>query len=358
MKYNRSNLIIDISQIIMWVCVFLLPPVIIYIFLLDISSFWWTLKIMTNVVVPVYFTYLLNYHLLIPKLLFRQRKALFFIINTALVAATVLIYIAPGDFVNAIPRQLNVEVPKAVISAGYAGFRILILVFQLMVILLAVGLCYAKKWNDEKQKMEEERRHHAEAELDWLKSQLNPHFLFNTLNNISSLTQTDADKAQESISQLSGLLRYALYESKGQLVRIAEEIGFMENYIDLMSLRCSSATKVSKRFDVADRNGLIAPLLFISLIENAFKHGTSSHNQSFVSVEMFPEGDTLVFRCSNSLLEKPKTADYRGSGIGVENTRRRLELIYPDSHSYEQTTDNQTYTVTVKLFHTLKPCAE
>jgi LytS/YehU family sensor histidine kinase len=217
-----------------------------------------------------------------------------------------------------------------------------------LMILLAVGLRHVMRQNEREMQFEEERRKTAEAELTWLKHQLNPHFLFNTLNNISSLTQIDPDKAQESIGQLSDLLRYALYDSESEKVQLSSEIEFMDNYIDLMALRCNEMTTVEKSLEAPSRPVEVAPLLFISLVENAFKHGVNARYPSFVKVSMRLEGDDLVFTCDNSLFEKQGT-DQIGSGIGLENMKRRLELLYPGRYSYEQTAAGDTYHVKVTL---------
>lgn len=153
------------------------------------------------------------------------------------------------------------------------------------------------------------------------------------MNNISSLIQIDPDAAQDSLAQLSDLLRYAMYESNKPTVSIQGEVEFMRNYIELMKLRCNDMTEVNTSFDVQSME--IAPLLFISLVENAFKHGVSSSRESKINISMTQIGNTLTFICDNT--NYPKTdADRSGSGIGLENTRRRMELLYHDRYEWEQ----------------------
>ncbi len=207
--------------------------------------------------------------------------------------------------------------------------------------------------NEARMQLEEEKRKSAEAELVWLKHQLNPHFLFNTLNNISSLTQIDPDKAQESIGQLSDLLRYALYDSEAEKVSLASEMEFMSNYVDLMALRCNELTTVTKEFQMPQGSIEVAPLLFISLVENAFKHGVNARYPSYVNVKMYYQDGKVWFSCSNSVFNKGTEAaaksDHIGSGIGLENMKRRLELLYPGRYTYEQKIENDTYIVTVEI---------
>ena len=182
--------------------------------------------------------------------------------------------------------------------------------------------------NEKKQKV-------IEAELAWLKNQINPHFLFNTLNNISSLTQINADEAQNAVMQLSDLLRYAMYETNNPRVPITGEVDFMRNYIELMKLRCNEMTKVEAQFSISNTQTEIAPLLFISLIENAFKHGTNSNAPATIDIHLEQVNDTIIFTCDNT--NNPKsTKDRSGSGIGLENTRRRLELMYHGNYTWEQ----------------------
>jgi LytS/YehU family sensor histidine kinase len=181
--------------------------------------------------------------------------------------------------------------------------------------------------------LEDERQKRVENELTMLKSQLNPHFLFNTLNNISSLVKIDGDAAQESIGQLSDLLRYTLYFSDKPEMPLDGEIEFMNNYIDLMRLRCNELTDIKVDMQNADPGIEIAPMLFISLIENAFKHGVNSRKKSFVDLALRVEQGTITFTVKNSLFPKPDT-DRIGSGIGISNTKHRLDLVYPGRYEY------------------------
>ena len=219
---------------------------------------------------------------------------------------------------------------------------------QVILVLLAIGLQYMERYSALKEAEAKQKQKASEAELSWLKNQLNPHFLFNTLNNISSLTQFDSDRAQESIGQLSDLLRYALYETEEAFVPLASEVEFMENYISLMSLRCNDLTTVEQDFEVSSENIRIAPLLFISILENAFKHGVNARSKSFVNVSLRRSGDDIIFRCENSLFEKAGT-DRIGSGIGIENLRRRLELIYPLRHEFKCGAVDDRYVAEITL---------
>ena len=344
---NRRNLIINTTQMIVWVGVFLVPALLALATSRSIEPAMGAFVTGLKLILPFFILYGVNYYFLVPKCLYGGRPKWFYIINVVLVLG--------WDFYHFYPRE-PIVFPNEVVDqfgqqrmwALFIGGIILMVFLQIVMILLAVGIRGIMRSNDAMMQVQEERRKSAEAELTWLKHQLNPHFLFNTLNNISSLTQIDPDKAQESIGQLSDLLRYALYDSEADRVSLAAEMEFMSNYVDLMALRCNELTTVQKGFETPQEHVEVAPLLFISLVENAFKHGVNARYPSFVNVGMSYADGVITFRCANSLFEK-QGSDHIGSGIGLENMKRRLELLYPGKYTYEQKADNEAYTVEVKL---------
>lgn len=348
MTNKKINIIINTAQGIIWACLFILPSAVWYFIASDIRSLGSSFYFTTQLLLPAFLVYTINYCILIPLLLFTSKKKYFYIINSAIILFFISIPAIKSGFSPDIPQEVRDAFPNARFAWIAIGGVMLKIIFYAVMVAMPVGLKYVMRWNDEKHKMEEERRRNAEAELTWLKNQLNPHFLFNTLNNISSLTQIDADKAQESIGQFSELLRYALYESNVKKAKLSDETEFMKNYIYLMSLRCNEMTHINTRFDSFDENITISPLLFISLIENAFKHGISSHKESFVKIDMGLDGDDLVFSCENSVHER-RSDDRSGSGIGLENMTRRLDLIYPDAYTYKQYVENNTYIAIVRI---------
>ena len=298
--------------------------------------------------------YGLNYYFLVPKFLHGGNAKWFYLVNILLVVGWTLFRYFPRHPIE-FPQEVVDQFGRQNMWAFLVGAIIASVFLQALMILLAVGLRQVMRSNDLQMQMEEERRKTAEAELVWLKHQLNPHFLFNTLNNISSLTQIDPDKAQESIGQLSDLLRYALYDSEAEKVPLAAEMEFMNNYVDLMALRCNELTKVEKEFEAPQEHVEVAPLLFISLVENAFKHGVNARYPSYVKVKMYYRDAKVWFFCSNSVfynnkpIESVEKSDKVGSGIGLENMKRRLELFYPGRYTYGFVEEKGDYTVTVSL---------
>src|SRR6185503_3197511 len=169
-----------------------------------------------------------------------------------------------------------------------------------------------------------------EAELNYLKSQTNPHFLFNTLNNIYSLARDKSDLAPESILRLSKILRFMLYETGGQYISIEQELKIISDYIELEKLRYDESLHVNFNHDIEDMKQAIPPLLLIPLVENAFKHGVSeTRNQPFVDIHLSVNKRQLAFVVKNSIEEFPGEGKVK-ENIGLSNLRRQLEMLYMD----------------------------
>lgn len=349
MKNSNSNIAIIIAQVIGWVVMFATPAVTNMSMMGDYAKLSTAIRMSLMTVGPLCALYFLNYFLLAPKFLYGanpKNKVWFFVVNVAIVAAWHYSrFLISRSQMPAGPQ--NAFTPPSFHTLMWV--RVITRVsIDALVIAIAAGIKKIVASNKLLISYEQERRNAAEAELSWLKNQLNPHFLFNTLNNISSLTQIDADKAQESICELSDLLRYALYDSEKEFVPVEGEIDFMYNYIRLMQLRCNDLTTVECNMQKPDKPVEIAPLLFISLIENAFKHGVNARKESFVHIDMHLDGHDLVFRSENSLFEK-QTSDHIGSGIGLENMKKRLSLIYPGRYEYLAEGRGDRYVSTVIL---------
>jgi len=283
---------------------------------------------------PIILVYLVNYYLLVPYL-YQRNKWLFILANALLIFLMNLGWYE-DDFY---------EEPY---YSDYYIFIILDLLMNALSAACALGVRHILRLHEVEIQLEEMKHKSMEAELVWLKNQLNPHFLFNTLNNISSLVYIDADHAQDSITKLSDLLRYALYESSKAEVSLSDEVEFMQNYISLMKLRCSDKVKVETYFDLSQPGVKIAPMLFISVLENAFKHGVSTHQPSFIHASLCVKDDNIVFTCDNSNFPK-KDKNLTAGGVGIENTQRRLELLYPQRSKYVHTLQDDIYHVEIKI---------
>jgi LytS/YehU family sensor histidine kinase len=187
-----------------------------------------------------------------------------------------------------------------------------------------------------------------EAELSYLKSQTNPHFLFNTLNNIYSLARDKSDLAPESILRLSGILRFMLYEAGGEYITIEQELKIINDYIALEKLRYDDSLHVNIKYDIEDFKQIVPPLLLIPLVENAFKHGVSeTRNQPYVDIFLSSYKKQLEFTVKNSVEGSPGEKQVK-ENIGLSNIRRQLELLYK---VYDLTLEqNETeFKVTLKI---------
>ena len=345
LKITRSDILLFTIQAAAWAALLLLPVLSVFFFTQKwdnaVATFW----ILFGLLRAPLLLWFVNFYLLEPLLWSKGRRWQFIASNVVLILLT-----------NYWIFQLDFSKFPLDNELAYIGFFMglfIYLLFCAATVATTVGLRNYLRSQRLKQQLKEEQQRHTEAELAWLKNQINPHFLFNTLNNISSLVQIDGDAAQDAIAQLSDLLRYAMYETDKPLVPLRGEIDFMQNYIDLMRLRHNEKLTVCTKWSEVPPQTSIPPLLFISLIENAFKHGVSSSRPSSIDISLFMDNgqQTLTFTCSNT--NYPKNDQNRsGSGIGIENTRRRLDLMYPGRYTWEQTLgeDNiDTTRVTLKI---------
>ncbi|GAB2556625.1 hypothetical protein GCM10027190_03290 [Spirosoma areae] len=201
-----------------------------------------------------------------------------------------------------------------------------------------------------KQDTQQLRIEKQEAELNYLKSQTNPHFLFNTLNNIYSLARDKSDLAPESILRLSQLLRFMLYETGGAYIAIEQELKIISDYIALEKLRYDDSLQVNFNYDIDDMKQPLPPLLLIPLVENAFKHGVSeTRNQPFVDIHLSADQQQLHFFVKNSTEDYPEERNVK-ENIGLSNLRRQLELLYTDYNlSVQQGESVFTATLNINL---------
>ncbi len=187
----------------------------------------------------------------------------------------------------------------------------------------------------------------ANAELSFLKAQINPHFLFNTLNNIYSLAASKSEHTAESIMKLSNIMRYVTDDVAADLVPLANEVDFIKDYIDLQLLRLGKKMNVQFSVKGPTENKKIAPLVLVTFIENVFKYGISTHEKSDIIIEINVKEKELIFFSQNKLFSHPRNAER--AGIGIANTRKRLEHLYPGGYLLDIDTQNEKFTVTLTL---------
>ena len=203
---------------------------------------------------------------------------------------------------------------------------------NLLPVVFALAIRYAQRNFSLEIAQKEAQAHKLQADLTQLRYQLQPHFFFNALNNIYSLIAFDPQKAQQSVHSLSKLMRHFMQNSDQKQISLAEEVDFLQQYISLMQLRLTDKTTVQVDFPKQVPQLTIAPLLFISLVENAFKHGVSTTTTTTLSFSLRVEGDTIIFRSENTKI--PTQESLYSSGIGIDNLKKRLTLLYPKRHQY------------------------
>jgi len=212
---------------------------------------------------------------------------------------------------------------------------------------IGLGLMETLKQNEKKQKELEKEK--LNSELAFLKNQVSPHFFFNTLNNIYSLIGIDGPTAQDSVLKLSKLMRYLLYESEHGETLMSHEIDFMNNYIDLMKLRLSPKVELMIDFPDNFSDFTVPPLLFVPFVENAFKHGVSHRDRSFIHIQMTIENNQINFVSENSIGKSSQSGDMQHSGIGLENVRKRLHLLFPDNHKLSIESNETIFRVNLSI---------
>lgn len=282
----------------------------------------------------------LNYVVLAPKLFVRGKHRYDLLINILLLTTLGTILHFWMVYVN------SIYVPNSNIPDDAIGTISYIARNSLNLAIFAGGataLALARRWVTTDQKLKEVEAERATAELRNLRSQINPHFLLNTLNNIYALTAFDTPKAQQAIQELSKMLRHILYDYQQPKVALSDEVEFLQNYVNLMRIRLSDSVDVKFQTFIANPQLEVAPMVFISLVENAFKHGVSPSEPSFIHIQIESADNQIVCDIQNS--NHPKTAnDHSGHGIGLQQVQRRLELTYPDHYQWEHgPTDDGIY---------------
>jgi len=341
-------------HIVLWVVVIIFPIYISRTFgFMDIGRLWhfYTMAIAYGII------FYINYLYLVPTFYFKKEKWQFFLIVTGLITVLFFLIIGINDHLLADPerdhrfeeamRKLNEAKEYRRPPMGF--FRLINYSFtSLMITGFALGLGFVDRHREDEKKRKELEQEKLHSELAFLKNQISPHFFFNTLNNIYSLTTIDTPAAQEAILKLSKLMRYLLYESEHDETLLSHEIDFMTNYIALMKLRLSPKVDLKVSFPNGYPPCKIPPLLFISFIENAFKHGVSHREASFIKIEMKVTPSQIHFTTENSVSTTAST-DKENSGIGLENVRKRLALLFPASHSLEIKQTEKVFKAEVKI---------
>ena len=209
---------------------------------------------------------------------------------------------------------------------------------------LSTGMWFINRWqSNEKEKLS--------FELAYLKQQINPHFLFNSLNSIYALANRQSPKTTELILDLADLLRYMLYDANKESIELNKEIEYLKNFIELEKLRITDKTEIKFDYGEVENAYLIEPMLLFPIVENALKYGANNFDESFIHITLKQDNQSLYFNCKNKIVN-PKRRNKEDSGIGLENVKRRLNLLYPGNHSLK--VNEQERIFEVELFLNLK----
>ncbi len=293
-----------------------------------------------NVLMATCYTgiFCINYLVIVPKIFIeKDNKVMFFLVNVILVVGLCSLIPVWLELSGGLPRPRHLE--NATLTPGQlfmAYFRFIIRDGVMMI--LAIALAYAMRLSKTRDEMrsrvlelEAERRN---TELLNLKAQLNPHFLFNSLNNIYALIAIDADKAQQSLHELSNMLRFMIYDSESEMVPMSKEMQFISDFTRLMSLRLNPSVTLSCDLpDIHDDTIKIAPLLILTLVENAFKHVAVIDVKGFIKICISWEDERFMCRGENSFkCDSTQNLEKGESGVGLKNIEKQLKLLYPESY--------------------------
>ena len=331
-----------VLPLLTWVGIFLMPLLITMLEGHPRSFDWYATNFFLTLSICV--MYYLNYFVFVDHYLMRQRVRRFALANAlASLILSFVDYITVGIWLLRVDESVKQGV---LIQSGIYFFLVLYVLFA-----LAASLSVAIRMTEHTYisgiKLADARKMQAETELSNLKNQLNPHFLFNTLNNIYALIDIDKERSKEAVHDFSHLLRYVIYDTSPLRVPISGELAFIKEYVHIEQIRLSEWCQITLRMPPVDERLQIAPLLLLPFIENAFKHGISYSKSSFIHIDITLNGDQLSCHIHNS-----NHAKRHEGGIGIENTSKRLNLLYPGKYTLTQGDDGEggyTTDLTVSL---------
>lgn len=286
----------------------------------------------------------INFYILMPRLLFTRKYAGYIVALLGILAVSPFVVGGLEYFYGYNIEHLPAERLHIVTFPNW----IVGMITCLYTIGLATGVKFVKDTLINQQLQKEREKHYLETELKFLRTQIQPHFFFNTLNNIYSLTLKKSDEAPDVILKLSDLMSYMLYESTAPLVPLTKEIDYLRNYLDVEQLRFGSRLTISFSIEGLTSGVQIPPMILILFLENCFKHGVKNNISAIlITIRLKVEKDYLLFHVENPAPGEEK--DTALKGIGLKNVRRRLDLLYGDRHVLDIREENKLFLVTLKM---------
>jgi len=281
-----------------------------------------------------------NYLIFIPHFLSKRKFILY--IGAIIICIALLVIINNIFSSNILPEEAAPNIHKT-------RFRASLVFFSVFLIAVSTSIKVTQNWYYNEKQKNIIKNEKLNSELSFLKSQVNPHFLFNTLNNIYSLANRKSEYTADAIMKLSHLMRYMLYEAKKETVSLQYEINYLVDYIELQKLRMPDKSKVIFNIDSIEIEKEIEPMLLIPFVENAFKHGDIFSENAKIEIQLRINENELYFKVENNIDKKLISEKDKGSGIGLNNLKKRLELLYPDNHEFFTETKNDIFTSVLNI---------
>jgi hypothetical protein len=307
----------------------------------QIFSPWWLVFYFTYI-----FIFYLNTNLLMPEFYLQKKQAAYYSILVLILVG--VFFLQPFDhLVHESRPPMPMGNPGPPPMNGGPRFDIVSIILFVMIWSMSSGLSVLKEWRMTLKKVSLAQADKAKAELAFLKAQINPHFLFNTLNNIYSLAVTKDDNTSFAVMKLSNIMRYLTDDATHDFVPLQHEIDCINDYIELQRLRLNKKSVVNFSVTGNINNKKIAPLILMTFVENVFKYGISNHELSPVSISVSADEKTINFFAENKIFPHQSRVDR--TGIGINNTRRRLEHLYPNHHLLNIANENGIYSVILTL---------
>lgn len=269
----------------------------------------------------------LNMYIIVPRLLLKHNTVWFIAVNLTIVVIIIFInmlYDSWSHLPQLLDNALGMDIHRK-------GFDIFTLYTTLLVLGISTSITAIQNWEKKAQLSQQLQQQQVSSELSFLKTQIHPHFFFNTLNNIYALTFIDISTSREALHKLSWMMRYLLYETPQDVTLLSKELRFLKDYIELMRLRLNKHTTVVFEEPELLNDQAITPMLLMPFVENAFKHGVSASQGGEIRIKVLQEGNRLIMDVQNPVFLIPNEVIDDG-GIGLANTQRRLNLLYQDRH--------------------------
>ncbi|MBN9384734.1 MAG: histidine kinase [Chitinophagaceae bacterium] len=349
--FLRKKYIIIFAHIILWAILgfIFIAHVPLTIGLNFPKEYWIKQSVMFSLLIGLYY---LNGGVLVPRLLYRQKPVKFILLHLAIIALLCsggFIYDGWAHIQEGIVRSINEKfVGKLQITLTGIKLDTTLLLTSCLLVGLSTSISITRLWQKDLLRSQQLVQKQLDSELSFLKAQIHPHFFFNTLNNIYALTFIDVESSRASLHKLSRMMRYLLYETQNDRTSLQREVDFVKDYIQLMQLRVNGHTTVQFEEPRAISEKVIAPMILLPFVENAFKHGVHAVKESRISVKVRQEGDLLTLEVENTLFAR-RGQSIDDGGIGLSNTKRRLDLIYAEHYQLHCGPEQDKYCVRLEL---------